>query len=65
MVGEMDEGDQKVQPSSCKINTGDVLYNVVTIIYNILLYIWNMLRAYILKFLIERKMLLFQAMDVT
>ena len=31
----MDEGDQKVQPSSCKTNTGDVLYNVVTIIYNI------------------------------
>ena len=31
-MGKIDEGGQKVQISSCKINTTDMMYNMINII---------------------------------
>ena len=37
--GELDEGSQKVQTSSHKINTRDVMYNTINIINTAVCYI--------------------------
>ena len=38
-VEELSEGGKKVQTSSFKINSGDVMYNMMTTVYNTVLYI--------------------------
>ena len=38
-MGEMGEGSQNVQNSSCKISSGHVIYSMMTLINNPVLYI--------------------------
>ena len=37
-MGELGEGDQKVQTSSCKISSRDVTYSMVTVVVNNFIY---------------------------
>ena len=43
-MGEMGKDSQKVQTSSYKINSRDVMFSVVTIVNNTVLYIFKLLR---------------------
>ena len=54
-MGEMDEGGQKVQTSTYTINTGDVMYHMVTTVNDTALHISKLLREQTLKVLTTRK----------
>ena len=54
-VGEKSEGGLKVQNSSYKINSGGVMYSMMTIVTNTLLYIWTAVRKENWEVLITRK----------
>ena len=48
------------------INSGDVVYSMMTVVNNAVLYVWKLLRQQILKVLItHKKMLLCEVMDLS
>lgn len=63
---ELDAGGQKKQTSSYWINSGDVMYHMMTIVKTTTWYSWKLLREETLKVIItrEKKLYPYEMMDV-